>query len=184
MDESSIRSKMTNILNMVVSDLGSLRTGRANPSLIDDLAVLVYGGQQRLKLKELATVSAPDHQTLVIDPWDKSIIGEIRQGILAANIGMNPSIDGQIIRISFPPMTTEDREKYAKLLSTKLENGKIMIRQVRQDGMHDIKKSFEEKTLSEDEKFDAEKKLQEITDEFVEKINEMGEKKKEELLQI
>ncbi|KKQ49591.1 MAG: Ribosome-recycling factor [Candidatus Woesebacteria bacterium GW2011_GWD1_38_10] len=169
---------------MVQSDLGSLRTGKASAALVDDLAVMVYGGQQKLKIKELAGVSSPDHETLIIEPWDKSIIGEIRQGILSANIGMNPSINGQIIRISFPPMTTEDREKYTKLLATKLESGRVMIRQVRQEGMHDIKKAFEEKTLSEDEKFAEEKKLQEITDEFVEKINVMGEKKKEELLQI
>jgi len=184
MDESSIRSKMAQVFSMVQSDLGSLRTGKASAALVDDLAVMVYGGQQKLKIKELAGVSSPDHETLIIEPWDKSIIGEIRQGILSANIGMNPSINGQIIRISFPPMTTEDREKYTKLLATKLESGRVMIRQVRQEGMHDIKKAFEEKTLSEDEKFAEEKKLQEITDEFVEKINVMGEKKKEELLQI
>lgn len=175
---------MAQVFSMVQSDLGSLRTGKASAALVDDLAVMVYGGQQKLKIKELAGVSSPDHETLIIEPWDKSIIGEIRQGILSANIGMNPSINGQIIRISFPPMTTEDREKYTKLLATKLESGRVMIRQVRQEGMHDIKKAFEEKTLSEDEKFAEEKKLQEITDEFVEKINVMGEKKKEELLQI
>ena len=184
MDESSIRSKMTQVFSMVQSDLGSLRTGKASPALVDDLAVMVYGGQQKLKIKELAGVSSPDHQTLIIEPWDKSIIGEIRQGILSANIGMNPSINGQIIRISFPPMTTEDREKYTKLLAAKLESGRVMIRQVRQEGMHNIKKAFEEKSLSEDEKFATEKKLQEITDEFIEKINDMGEIKKEELLQI
>src|SRR3972149_5030296 len=89
-------------LGFASSDLGSLRTGKASAALVDDLSVVVYGGQQKLKIKELATVNAPDHQTLVIDPWDKSIIGEIRQGILAANVGMNPSMDSQIIRISFP----------------------------------------------------------------------------------
>jgi ribosome recycling factor len=184
MDEAAVRSRMIQVLNLVTSDLGSLRTGKATPSLVDDLAVSVYGGQQKLKIKELASVSTPDHQTLIIDPWDKSIIGEIRQGILIANIGMNPSIDGQLIRISFPPMTTEDREKYTKLLSTKLESGRVMIRQIRQDGMHDIKKAFEDKEISEDEKFAGEKKLQEITDEYVGKINCLGEKKKVELLQI
>ena len=184
MDEVAIRSRMTQVLNLVTSDLGSLRTGKATPALVDDLAVLVYGGQQKLKVKELASVSTPDHQTLIIDPWDKSIIGEIRQGILTANIGMNPAIDGQLIRISLPPMTTEDREKYTKLLSSKLESGRVMIRQIRQDGMHDIKKAFEAKEISEDEKFAGEKKLQEITDEYVEKINDIGDKKKNELLQI
>lgn len=184
MDETSIRSKMQQVLDLTTSDVGSIRTGRAVPSLVANLVVAVYGGTQKLKIQELATITTPDTQTIVIDPWDKSIIGEIRQGILAANIGMNPSIDGEIIRIALPPLTTEDREKYVKLLSTKVENGKIAIRQIRGDVMHDIKKSFEEKELSEDEKFDLEKKVQSITDEFVGKIDEGGERKRQELLQI
>lgn len=184
MDEPSVRSKMQQIVDLVSSDIGGIRTGRAAPSLVEGIAVLVYGGQQKLKLQELATISAPDTQTIVIDPWDKSIIGEIRQGILAANVGMNPSIDGELIRINLPPLTTEDREKYVKLLSTKLENGRIMIRQVRGDAMKDIKEKFEAKGLSEDEKFFQEKKIQEITDEFIGKIEALGEHKKQELLQI
>ena len=184
MDEQVIRSKMQQVLDLVASDIGGIRTGRATPALVEDIMVMVYGGQQRLTVKEVGTITAPDTQSLVIDPWDKSIIGEIRQGILAANVGMNPSIDGEIIRISFPPMTTEDREKYVKLLSTKLENGRVMIRQVRGDGMHEIKESFEKKVITEDDKFLKEKKLQEITDEFVRKIDEAGEKKKAELMEL
>lgn len=184
MDETSIRSKMQQVLDLTTSDMGSIRTGRAMSSLVEGVVVAVYGGTQKLKIQELATIMVPDTQTIVIDPWDKSIIGEIRQGILAANIGMNPSVDGEIIRIAFPPLTTEDREKYVKLLSVKLENGKVAVRQVRGDAMHDIKKSFEEKELSEDEKFDLEKKVQAITDEFVGKIDGVGERKKQELLQI
>lgn len=184
MEETSVRSKMQQIIDLVNSDIGGIRTGRAIPALVEDIAVMVYGGQQKLKIQELATISAPDTQTIVIDPWDKSIIGEIRQGILAANVGMNPSIDGELIRINFPPLTTEDREKYVKLLSTKLENGRIMIRQIRGDGMKDIKQKFEAKEISEDDKFLQEKTLQDITDEFVGKIEELGEHKKQELLQI
>lgn len=184
MEESSIRLRMQKVFDLVVSDIGSIRTGRAMPSLVEGMELAVYGGTQKLKLQELATISAPDPQTIVIDPWDKSIIGEIKQGILTANVGMNPSLDGEIIRISLPPLTTEDRDQYTKLLSTKLENGRIMIRQIRAEAMHEIKKSFEAKELSEDEKFDAEKKIQEITDEFVGKIDSAGERKKQELLQI
>ncbi len=184
MEESAIRSKMQQVLDLITSDIGSIRTGRATPFLVEGLTVAVYGGTQKLRIVELASIASPDPQTLVIDPWDKSIIGEIRQGILAANVGMNPMIDGEILRISFPPLTTEDREKYVKLLSTKLENGRIMIRQVRAEGMHEIKKKFEAKELSEDEKFGQEKRLQEITDEFIRKIDETGERKKQELLQI
>lgn len=184
MDESPIRSKMQQVLDLVIGDIGSIRTGRATSSLVEGLELSLYGNTQKLKILEVATIMTPDPQTLVIDPWDKSIIGEIRSGILAANIGMNPSIDGEIIRISLPPLTTEDRNKYVKLLSTKLENGRIMIRQIRGDTMHEIKKKFEEKVLSEDEKFQQEKRLQGLTDEFIKRIDEVGEKKKQELLQI
>jgi len=97
---------------------------------------------------------------------------------------MNPSIDGEVIRISFPPLTTEDREKYVKLLSGKLENGKIMVRSVRADEMHDIKKNFEDKKITEDEKSDFESKIQELTDLYIGKIETLGETKKKELLTI
>ena len=184
MDETLLRSKMQAAVELVTSDIGAIRTGRAPPALVEGLVIAVYGGTQKLKVQELSTISAPDAQSLVIDPWDKSIIGEIRQGIAAANIGMNPMIDGELIRVTMPPLTTEDREAYSRLLSTKLENGRVMIRQVRGDAMHEIKKQFEEKELSEDEKFAQEKRLQEITDEFIDKLDEAGEKKRQELLSI
>ncbi|OGM05666.1 ribosome recycling factor [Candidatus Woesebacteria bacterium GWB1_43_5] len=184
MDESEVLRKMQGVLNLVVSDIGTIRTGRATGGLVEDISVLAYGGQQKLTIKELSTISASDPQTIVIDPWDKSIIGEIRQGLLAANVGLNPSIDGEVIRISFPPLTSEDREKYVKLLSVKLEVGKVMIRQIRTEFMKKIREFFEKKEISEDEKFRQEKRLQEITDEFVDKIDEAGEKKEKEILNI
>lgn len=184
MDEASVSSKMQGVVNNLGNDIAGIRTGRATPSLVENIVVPAYGGTQRLKVVELASITCPDPAQIVISPWDKSIIGDIRKGIELANIGMNPSIDGEIIRIVMPPMTTEDREKYVKLLSEKLEVGRVMIRQERADEMHEIKKKFEAKELSEDEKFAAEKRLQELTDQFIGKIEEMGEKKKQELLQI
>jgi ribosome recycling factor len=184
MDETSVRSRMQQVVELVLADISSIRTGRATPAIIEGLSVAVYGGSQKLKIQELASISVPDIQTLVLEPWDKSIIGEIRQGILAANIGLNPSVDGEIIRISFPPLTTEDREKYVKLISTKIENGRVMIRLIRGEQMHDMKKKFEAKEVTEDERFVAEKKVQEITDEFIGKIEEAGERKSQELLSI
>lgn len=184
MDESSLRTRMQQVIDVVSRDIGAIRTGRATSAIIENLLVSVYGGQQKLTIKELASITSPDPQTLLVDPWDKSITGEIRQGIMAANVGLNPVLDNEKIRVTLPALTTEDREKYVRLLSTKLESGRIMIRQVRADGMHDIKKSFEEKDLTEDDKFAAEKKLQGLTDEFIEKINEMGERKKTDLMQI
>ena len=184
MDEASLRASMQKVLDLILNDIGSLRTGRAMPSLVESIVCPAYGGTQRLKVQELATITVPDVQTIMIDPWDKSIIGDIKKGILEANVGLNPSVDGEVIRIILPPMTTEDREKYTKLLSQKLETGRVMVRQVRAEGMHDIKKKFEAKELSEDMQFDAEKKVQALTDEYIKKIEEAGEKKKQELLQI
>jgi ribosome recycling factor len=184
MQEESVTSKMSSVLQSVTNDIGSVRTGRATPALVEDISVNAYGGAQRMRVVELATITIPDPQTIVIEPWDKTIIGEIRQGILAANVGFNPLIDTQIIRISLPPMTAEDRQKYVKLLKTKIENGKVMVRQVRADAMHDIKKGFEGKSISEDEKFAQEKKLQELTDDYIGRLEEIAKKKEEELLQL
>ncbi len=184
MDEQQVRQKMQAALDVLANVIGTIRTGRATPGLIQNLEVSVYGGTQKLRILELASVTAPDPQTLVIDPWDKSVIGEIKKGIELANIGMNPNIDGEIIRISIPPLTTEDREKFVKLLSGKLEESRVAVRQIRADAMHNIKKDFEEKKITEDEQFAFEKNLQNLTDEFVQKIESSGEKKKQELLQL
>ena len=184
MDEASIKSKMQKVVDIVVSDISSIRTGRATPTLVEDLIINAYGGQQKLRINELATISTTDARTIIIDPWDKTVIGEIRKGILSANIGLNPIIDGEIIRINLPMMTSEDRKEYIKLLSTKLESGKVMIRQIRGEVMKSIKRGFENKEITQDEKFDQEKRLQEITDEFVGKIEEIGKKKEQELLEV
>lgn len=184
MDEISVSQKMQKVVDSVTSDIAGIRTGRATPSLVENISVPAYGGTQILRILEVASITASDAQTLVISPWDKSIIGDIRKGIMEANLGMNPSIDGEVIRISFPPLTTEDREKYVKLLSQKLENGKVMIRQIRADEMHDIKKGFESKVITEDDKKDTENKLQELTDLYIGKVETLGESKKQELLTI
>ncbi len=184
MDELQVRQKMQGVLSSLATTIGTIRSGRATPSLIQNLEVMVYGGAQKLRILELASVTASDPQTLIIDPWDKSIIGEIKKGIEAANIGMNPSIDGEIIRISVPPLTTEDREKFVKLLASKLEESRVAIRQIRADAMHGIRKDFEERKITEDEKFAFEKNLQDLTDEFVGEIERIGEIKKQELLQL
>lgn len=184
MDENQLRTKMSQVLDMVRTDIASIRTGRVTPALVENIVVGVYGGAQRMRIIELGTISVADPQTLTIEPWDKSIIGEIRKGILEANVGLNPSMDETKIRITLPPLTTEDREKYVKLLSSKLENGKIMIRQTRGDAMQTAKKNYESKTITEDEKFKTEKDIQKLTDEYVGKIEEIGEAKKQELLHL
>lgn len=184
MKPQEIRKKMEDALSDLQEDLASIRTGRANSAMVENIVVSAYGGAQRLKIMELANINSQDPQTLIIEPWDKQVVGEIRKAIMAANVGLNPSIDGDIIRISIPPMTGEDREKFVKILHTKLENARIHIRQIREDAKKDIKQEFEDKNISEDDKFRQEEELQKITDEFTDKIEVIGEKKEKELLQI
>jgi ribosome recycling factor len=184
MDGADIRKRMSGAVDVLIHDMRSIRTGRASSAMVEDIDVPAYGGAQMLKVRELASINANDPQSLVIEPWDKSIIGDIKKGIEAANVGFNPNIDGEKIRIVVPPMTGEDRAKYVKLLHTKIENARIAVRQVRGDEMKNIKNKFEEKDISEDERVRFEKDLQGLTDEFTTKIDELGKKKEEELLQV
>lgn len=184
MDETSIKNRMRQVLDLVQQDVGTIRTGRATPSLVEDIIVDAYGGASKLRVLELASITAPDPQNLVITPWDKQVVGEIRKSIEAASVGLNPIVAGDLIRINFPPMTTEDREKYVRLLHQKLESGRVMMRQVRQDANHEIKKAFEGKTVSEDEKNRREKLVQEMTDDFISQIEQVGKAKENELLSM
>jgi len=184
MDEASLKARFQKVVDLVATDIGSIRTGRATPSLVENIIIPAYGGTQKMKVLELASITAPEPTMIVISPWDKSIIGDIKKGILEANVGLTPNIDGEIIRIIIPALTTEDREKYVKILSQKIESGKVMVRQVRADEMNNIKKGFEAKEITEDEKFGQEKRLQELTDEYIGKIEEKEEVKKSELMQL
>lgn len=184
MDEAALRQKMQNVLDLVRQDVGTIRTGRATPALVEDIVISAYGGQSKLRLQELATITAPDTQTLVISPWDQSIIGEIKKGIELANIGLTPVIAGEVIRINLPALTQEDRENYIRLLHQKLENGRVQVRQVRHEGMEAVKAAFEDKETSEDEKVLQEKRVQELTDEYIGQIERIGKAKEEELRSI
>ena len=181
MDEKSIRERMQATLDAVRDEISTLRTGRATPSLVENILVDAYGGAQKMRVMELASITAPDPQSILITPWDKSVAHEIRKGIEAAKVNLTPVISGETIRINLPPLTQEDRENYVKILSQRLEQGRVALRQVRQDGMKDIKLKTENKELSEDEGAFREKKVQEITDEFMAKIEEMGKIKETEL---
>jgi len=178
---NQFKQKMGRVLESVKNDLSTVRTGRATPSLIENIVVNVYGGTTKLKVMEVATITASDLQTLTITPFDNSIIGEIQKGIQEANVGLNPVIDPQLIRISIPPLSQERREQLIKLMHQKLEGGRIMVRQIRHEAMDEIKKN---KEISEDEILRLEKEVQRATDETIAEIETMGKKKEEELLQI
>lgn len=172
--------QMKKALEVLHGDLATIRTGRAAPSIVENIVVNVYGGTTRLRVMEVATVSVSDPQSLLLTPFDASITEEIRKGILESNTGLNPSSDGRVIRISIPPLSTERREELIHLMHQKLENGKVMVRQVRHESMNNIKKG----NLPEDETSRLEKEIQKITDETMAEIEALGKKKEEELMQI
>ncbi len=181
---NDLRQKMDKALEVLKGDLATIRTGRATPSIVEHIVINAYGGTQRLKVMELATIGAADHQTLVLTPFDTSIIGEIAKGIMEANVGLNPAIDGNLIRINIPPLSQERRTELIKMMHQKLEGGKIMVRQIRQEVMGEMKKKFTDKAISEDELTRNEKEIQKVTDEMMAEITVLAEHKEKELLQI
>lgn len=181
---SQTKDKMNKALEVTREDLSTIRSGRATPSLVEHLVVNVYGGTAKMKLMELATITTMDSKTIVIAPYDMSVIAEIEKGLLEANTGLTPIVDGEVIRITIPSLTEERRKEYIKLAKAKVEAGKIMVRQIRQDIMHDVKRMADEKTIDEDLKKIAEKKIQETTDEMTRELDALASKKEEELLQL
>lgn len=181
MDLDILKEKMRKVLEVLRADLATVRVGRATPSLVENIVINAYGGAQKLRVLELATIGTSDSQTLLITPFDASIIGEIQKGIQEANVGLTPTIDGNVIRISIPPLSEERRAELIKLMHQKLEGGRIMIRQVRHEVMIEIKKQF---NSEEDEMMRLEKEIQRSTDEIVGEIEVMGKKKEEELTRI
>ena len=179
-DFLDVKVRMEKILSLFVNDIASLRTGRATPGLIENVVVSVYGGQ-KMKLIELGSIGVPDVRSLTFQPWDQTLTREISNGIMAANTGMNPVVDGQLIRMNLPMLTVEQREDYIKLLGRKLEAARVMLREARGDYRSNLQKEKQEKTVSEDEFKKDEIDLQKITDEFVKKLEEVAGKKEIEI---
>lgn len=184
MNLDEVKQKMQKVLEVIRADLATVRTGRAAPSLVENLVIKAYGGTQKLKLMELATISTSDSQTLMIAPFDNSILGDIQKGILESNIGLTPSSDGNVIRISIPPLSEERRQELIRLMKQKLENGRIQIRHVRHEGMTAVKKQFTDKEISQDDLTRLEKEIQKSTDDIMSAIEMIREGKEEELMQI
>ncbi len=178
----NLNEHIQKILELIKQDIATIRTGRATPALVENISISVYGGSAHMKVLELATIGALDSQTLVITPFDHSVIHEIEKGIREANTGISPVIDGQVLRISLPPLSQERREELIKLMRQKLENGRVMIRQARHDGMEEVKRNNE--GISEDEVERIEKEVQKQIDTAMNMIDGLGKQKEDELLQI
>lgn len=178
---ANTKKRIDKVLEILKGDLATIRTGRATPALVENIVINAYGGSAKLKVMELATIGATDNQTLVVTPFDVATIHEIQKGIEAANVGFFPAIDGNLLRISIPPLSQDRRQELIKAMKHKLENGKIMVRQVRHDAMEEIKKEYEG---IEDDIKRLEKDVQRLVDETVETIDTIGKQKEAELLQI
>lgn len=179
----TVKSDMQKSLDALRQDFNTVRTGKASPALVENIIIKAYGGTTPLRVMELATLHASDVHTLIITPFDASITHEIERGIADAQVGLNPIVDGQMLRINLPPLSEERRQEFVKLIEQKSENGKVTLRHVRHAGMERAKK-MEGEDISEDEIIRIEKEIQRLTDEFTKKIDEMRDEKEKELMKV
>lgn len=179
-DKADIERRMKGAVESLKSDLGGLRTGRANTSLLDPVMVEVYGSM--MPLNQVATVSAPEPRMLSVQVWDKANVTAVEKGIAKANLGLNPMIDGQNVRLPMPDLTQERRKELAKLAGQYAEQAKIAIRNVRRDGMEALKDDEKKKAISEDERKRGEDEVQKLTDTYVAEADATAAQKEKEIL--
>jgi ribosome recycling factor len=163
-------------------DLATVRTGRANPGLVEQLRVDYYGTPT--PLKQLASITVPEARLLTVQPWDKGSLGAIEKAIQKSDLGLNPNNDGTIIRLVIPQLTEERRRELVRVVHKKVEDGRVAIRNVRRDDHEMLRDLLREKEISEDEEHRAQEQLQKITDRFVAQVDEVGQEKERELLEV
>ena len=174
--------KMRGAVSVTQDELGSIRTGRANPKLLDRLHVDYYGAQ--VGLNQLASFSVPEPRLLVVQPFDRGAIGSIEKAILASDLGLTPSNDGNVIRLAFPPLTEERRKELIKIVHERAEAGRVAVRNVRRHHKDELEKLEREHTISEDELRRAEKELQKLTDQYVADVDQVLDAKERELSEV
>jgi ribosome recycling factor len=179
-DKADIERRMHGAIESLKHDLSGLRTGRANVALLEPVHVEVYGAM--MPLNQVATISAPEPRMLSVQVWDKANVIPVEKGIAHANLGLNPMIDGQTIRLPLPDLTEERRRELAKLCGKYAENAKIAIRNVRRDGMEALKEDEKKKDISEDERKRAEDEVQKLTDKFVAEVDASAAAKEKEIM--
>ena len=179
-DKADIERRMQGAIDSLKGDLGGLRTGRANTTLLDPVVVEVYGSM--MPLNQVATVNAPEPRMLSVQVWDRANVTAVEKGIAHANLGLNPMIDGQTLRLPMPDLTEERRKELAKLAGQYAEKAKIAIRNVRRDGMEALKEDEKKKDISEDEHKRLGEEVQKLTDRFIGEVDAAAEHKEKEIL--
>ncbi len=167
----------------MVSEFAGVRTGKASPALVENLMIEAYEGSS-MRLLELASISTPEMRTIMIQPWDASTVQAIDKGIQAANLGLNPSVDGKIIRINLPDLTKERREELVKVVRKMAEDGRVAVRHVRREAIDTLKAEKKKSDITEDDLTGGEKEVQKLTDTYVKKIDDHLSSKEEEILTV
>lgn len=178
----NLKTRLEASIEVVKKDLSSVRTGRAKPSLVEDVRVEAYGTM--MTIKELATISAPDTTLIVIAPWDKGLVSAISSGIQKSGLNIQPIVDGDMVKISIPSLTQDRREELVKLVHQKLEAAKVMIRQVRTEIKEEIEAQEGEAGISEDNIEYSLEEMQKTIDKYMGKIEELGKDKEKELMTL
>lgn len=174
--------KMKSSISVYNEELKTVRAGRANPAILDKITVPYYG--QETPLNQVAGISVPEARLIAIQPWDASLIDAIEKAILKANLGLNPSNDGKVVRLAIPALTTERRTELTKTVSGYGENAKVAIRNIRRDAMDQVKKGEKNGDFSEDERRSIEDEIQKLTDNYIKDIDNITSKKQEEIMEI
>lgn len=175
-------SKMKKAIAVLENDLAAIRAGRANPALLDKITVEYYGAQT--PLQQVGTVSVPEARSIVIQPWDITVLKEIEKAILASDLGLTPNNDGKVIRLNFPPLTEERRKELNKGVSKRGEEAKVAVRNIRRDAIEGFKKQKKDNEITEDDLKGLEEKIQKLTDKFVKQIDEIIAAKEKEILEV
>lgn len=175
--------KMQKCEEHVTIEFNGVRTGKASPALIENIMVEVYGGSQ-MRIRELASITAPEARQLLVQPWDLSTVSAIEKGIQKANIGLNPAVQGKVLRIMIPELSTEQREKFVKAIRHMAETGRVAVRHVRREAIEHLKREQKAGTITEDELSLNEKEVQTLTDQYIKRIDDHLHHKEKELMTV
>jgi ribosome recycling factor len=179
---SASEERMKKTLANLKDSFGALRTGRASAALFDKIRVDAYG--EKTPLNQVATISVPEARLIVIQPWDRALVGDIEKAIRNSDLSLNPSNDGKVIRISVPPLTAERRKELAKQAKAQAEQSRVAVRNIRRDGNEELKKLLKDAEITEDEESRRSEEFQKVTDSYIAKINQVLEEKEKEIMEV
>ena len=179
---ADVERRMNRSIEALERELATLRTGRATPSLVENINVDYYGSPT--PLKQIASISAPDARAIMIQPWDRQALRDIERSLMQSEMGFNPSNDGNIITVPIPPLNQERRQELVRLLKRKIEEGKVSVRNVRRDGLESLRKLERDKAISQDQNRRSQDQLQKTTDSFIRSMDQVSTAKEAEIMQV